>query len=225
MNGNRRGMWGFPVGSDWSEISFTSIQLWWALGLICFKSRRVGKQHVCCTAEWPLPTWTRSLGTKLCTDYQRNRHAGTSLLSLSQQLAWTSRHWESCFGSSFCSAENHEPLKTQIRPSKMESSLKMLRLKNVSKPTFVVFTFALWFFLLLGLTSSICPLKPWRLETLLVFSWWRLMALCNPMTPGISIEEEKVVTKFWELPPLTQRSSSWIRVRASESLIVCWFIM
>lgn len=164
-------MWGFPVDSDWSEISFTSIQLWWALGLVCFKGWRVGKQHVCCTAEWPLPARTRRLGTKLCTDYQRNRHAGTSPLSLSQQLTWTSRHLENCFGSSVFSSENHEPLKTQIRPSKMESSLKIMRFKNVSKPTFVVFTLAFWFFLLLGLMSSVCPLKPWWLETLMFFSW------------------------------------------------------
>lgn len=42
----------------------------------------------------------------------------------------------------------------------METGLKMMRLKKAAKNTFVVFTFALRFFLLLGRMSSVCPLKP-----------------------------------------------------------------
>lgn len=122
----------------------------------------MGKQHTCWTAKWPLPAWTHRPSTKLSTAYQGNREAET-------QLAEDHKHSEGHFGMSALQRWKPQGFENMNQAPGNGDWLKNAEIatENGSNNSFVVFTFAFWFFLLLGFMSSICPLKPWQLETLL----------------------------------------------------------
>lgn len=141
--------------------------------LLCSKGRRVVGQCTCCAAKRPFPVWTHQTVPWFCRADVRKLPSG----------ARTSSDPPAFKGPFGTSALQH------WKPQAFESMNQAFWNGDGFKNDDLLFLhLPSDFFLLLGLMSSICSLKPWRLE---IFSWWNLTVLCNHMTPGTNIVRKR----------------------------------